>query len=144
MAKDLAERDAGIVDLIHLPFGARPRDRFDAYRRMVTRHGRTAFDRAHGRQRSHESNHAMDLNMLMHLADRLVLVTADYELVEEVDASGSKQAPWVRTLGEMLTCGAPPGPPFAERARIESGKHRKRNRADLEALDKKVIASLRR
>jgi hypothetical protein len=98
-------------------------------------HAERAHGRSVGRYPMHTTNHAIDLNLLQHLADGLIVVTRDYELIEEVDACGTVQAPWVRTVGELLAGRVPGGPPFAYHARRAKLKHRRRNRDGLRRLE---------
>lgn len=86
--------------------------RFDAHDRILDEHALSAYDRSVGRATPHTKNDAIDANMLQHLAEGLTLVTRDYRLVERVDGSGSPQAPWVCTVGELLAGRAPPPPNF--------------------------------
>jgi len=119
------------------------RERFDAWMRVSGLHGRRAHERATGRRRRFEPNHATDLTLLHHLAEGLPLVTRDYELIEEVDASGSFQAPWVRTPGEVVEGRLPLGLPFGQNGRKALAQHRRRRRADLHALDAAIEVSVR-
>jgi hypothetical protein len=113
----------------------RVRARFDAYSRLLDLHFERAYSRAVGNRPAHTPNHAIDVNLLQHLADGLIVVTRDYELIEEVDATGSVQAPWVRTVGELIAGRIPAGPPFALGAKRAAAKHKARNRSDLCRLD---------
>jgi hypothetical protein len=98
-------------------------------------HAVLSGERLSGRRRQAEPNHAIDLHLLHHLGEGLVLATRDYELVELVDMSGSFQAPWVRTIGEVVLGRAPVGPPFSANARKVSAKHRARSRERLRGSD---------
>jgi hypothetical protein len=112
------------------------KERFDAYRKLSRSHSESAYDRATGRARAHEENDAIDLNLLHHLAEgEIILVTRDCRLVESVDKCGTVQAPWVRTVGEVLSGQIPTGPSFGENARRETDRHRPRRRKDLQQLD---------
>lgn len=135
----LNQKHRGIVDLIRLPTRPTAAERFDAYTKIMELHGFRAYDRSLGRLAANTKNDAMDLNMLQHLADNLIVVTNDYRLIEEVDASGSMQAPWVRTVGELLQLRIPPGPPWGYRARIEAGRHRQRKRVELMERDQRAL-----
>ncbi len=124
-----------IVDRIRLPHGISAADRFDAFCRLLDLHGERAFDRAVHRRPAMTENHAIDLNLLQHLADGLIVVTRDYEFIEEVDASQTIQAPWVRTVGELLLGMIPTVEPFPENAGRSAQHRAARTRASLAALD---------
>jgi hypothetical protein len=96
----------------------------------------TACARSVGRLPALQPNHAIDLNLLHHLADGLLIASRDYRFIEDVDASGTSQAPWVRTVGELIAGKFPSGPPFAASARLAWKKHRPRTRLRLGELDK--------
>ena len=132
-----------VLDQFVIPGPPSKEARFDAYSRIRDRHGTSAFARASGRLRKHAANDAIDTNMLQHLAEGLVLVTRDYELIEQVDLCGSCQAPWVRTLGEVLCGHLPAGPPFDWSAKRAMSRHRPRRRRDLSELDKRAEEELR-
>jgi hypothetical protein len=127
-----------ILDCIQLPPPVAKADRFDAYMRVLDHRGMTAHDHATGKYSKFCPNDAMDLNLLQHLADGLIVVTRDYRLIEEVDRSNSAQAPWVRTVGELLAGRFPTGEPFACRARLEKKKHRPRKGENLANLDQRL------
>jgi len=135
LAKQMSKVIPSIVDDIELPDGISPAERFDAYTKVQELHLFRAYDRSVGRLRSVEPNHAIDINLLQHLAEGLLLVTRDYELIEDVDATGSAQAPWVRTMGELLLGRYPAGLPFGYGAIVARRKHCARRRAQLARYD---------
>lgn len=59
-----------------------------------------------------EENDAEDLQLLMQLAQPAFVATKDKTLVRRVDESGTYQAPWVRTIGELLVESLPSGAPW--------------------------------
>jgi hypothetical protein len=125
----------GITESIRLPPPYPARVAFDAYSRLTDFHGAVARARAVRLARAHEENDAIDLGLLQHLAQGLVLVTRDYRLVEDVDACGTSQAPWVRVAGELLRGQVPVGPPFGEWASRAAVSHRPRTRVELRLSD---------
>ncbi|WP_437981389.1 hypothetical protein [Sorangium sp. So ce117] len=127
-----------IVNRIRIPGHISAADRFDAHYRLRELHGQRAHARATGHRSAHTENHAIDLNLMQHLAEGLIVVTRDYEIIEEVDACGTVQAPWVRTVGELLEDRVPAGPPFAYNARRRAAKHGARRRADLHIIDQRA------
>lgn len=88
---------------------------------------------------SRDPNTAEDIDLLQHLATPAVLATRDFELIEFVDESQSHQAPWVRTIGEILVDGAPPGVPWGKNAHREKARFRRRSRPELVALEHEVL-----
>lgn len=111
-------------------------ERFDAYTKLLTEHGASAFARAKGHQRAHEENDVTDTNLTQHIADGAVVATADHHWIESVDATKSVQAPWVRTIPELLNDLGPKGPPFGVSAQRAARRHRPRTRAGLAALER--------
>lgn len=96
-----------------------------------------------GSYRQPEANDSEDLQLLMHLGDDVVLATFDKGLIQYVDAAGSFQAPWVRTLGELMQGLAPAGPPWGRSARRAAKTHVSRDRRALRGLEDqaRIIAS---
>lgn len=66
------------------------------------------------------TNDARDNRLLVHLGMGHVLLTRDTRFIEAVDACGTYQAPWVRTLPDLLDLPLPEGPPWGERARAQA------------------------
>jgi hypothetical protein len=91
---------------------------------------------------SPDPNTAEDIDLLQHVATPSVLLTRDFELIEFVDASGTHQRPWVRTIGEVLTDGAPHGVPWGKNARRETARFRRRSRGELAALEDHVLQQI--
>jgi hypothetical protein len=91
---------------------------------------------------SRDPNTAEDIDLLQHLATPAVLLTRDFDLIEDVDYSGTFQRPWVRTLGELLKDGSPPGRPWGRRARRFAQKFRRRTRKELGALESSIAAEI--
>jgi hypothetical protein len=87
-----------------------------------------------------DENDAEGLQLLMHLAEGAFMATYDLALIEHVDASGSFQAPWVRTIGELLTIELPVGKPWGRSARRAAEAHRPRVRSELRQLEESVRA----
>lgn len=123
-----------VISCVHLDHPIGPEARWDAYVQVQRVHALQSFARANSQAPKIQPNHAVDLNLLQHLAEGAFLLTEDVELIELVDASGSPQAPWVRTVPEMLIGGLPKGPPFLQHARRAAKKHRPRTRQHLQGL----------
>jgi hypothetical protein len=107
-------------------------ERLHGYFRLVALH---AVRAAAGTHRRTTENDSEDVQLLMHLADDVVLVTSDVDLIARVDDTGSFQAPYIRTIGELLALPIPPGPPWGRTARRAAGAHTKRSRTRLNELD---------
>jgi len=107
-------------------------ERLHGYFRIVALHAVRAAARTHGATTENDSE---DVQLLMHLADDVMLVTSDFGLIERADDTGSFQAPYVRTIGELLTQSAPEGPPWGRSARRALKSHSKRERRGLHDLD---------
>lgn len=133
----------GAVGQVKLSGRPSPKERFDAYGKLAGFHvARDARTKTEGHSaRAPTPNDATDLNLMQHLAEGLIVATGDYRLIESVDASGSVQAPWVRTVGELLSGRAPAGPPWAFSAQKAWSKHRPRSRAAIGRLDVSTVAS---
>lgn len=131
---------SGSLSQVRLPRGARVAERFDAYGKVCGLHAARG-----GRPDAREAtrNDAIDLNMMQHLAEDVVLLTKDYGLIEVADACGTVQAPWVRTAGELLAGHVPKGPPWSFSAKKASAKHRPRARQKLGELDAEADARFR-
>ncbi len=91
---------------------------------------------------SSDPNLAEDVDLLQHLATPAILLTRDFPLIALVDACGTCQAPWVRTIGELLMDGPPVGFPWGKNAkRVKRGFSRRPKKA-LAQLEDQVVASL--
>ncbi len=66
------------------------------------------------------------------------IATWDLNMIRDVDASGTYQAPWIRTLGELLTDAKPSGLPWGRGAMTQAKRFVRRSRAELVALEKRV------
>lgn len=113
-------------------------ERFEAYYRAAGLHAARARRRKLGKLPKPDENDAEDLQLLWHLAEPAFLATNDLNLIEHVDASGSFQAPWVRTIGELLTMDLPRGLPWGRSARRALDNHRRMDRVALNRLEAKV------
>jgi hypothetical protein len=134
-ARHFAPLLPSVLDYMELPPPIPASERFDAYLRMLDRQTILAYGRSVGQYRAQSENDAIDLNVLQHLADGLIVVTRDYRLIEEVDACCTAQAPWVRTVGELLAGRVPHGAPFRYSASKAKQKHHQRNRENLRLID---------
>jgi hypothetical protein len=120
-------RDLSIHRVMH--------ERFNGYYRAAALHAARSKERVTGKHGKLNENDAEDLQLLMHLAEGAFLGTFDLNLIEHVDASASFQAPWVRTLGELLSADLPVGLPWGKSARRIARAHRARERGELNRLE---------
>jgi hypothetical protein len=88
-------------------------------------------------------NDAEDLSLLEHLAEGVILLTADYRFIAAVDATGSIQAPFLRSPWEILDGRVPEGPPWGPAAMAAWNAHNQRTRKSLAQLEVEVSAKLR-
>jgi hypothetical protein len=110
-------------------------ERFEGFYRSAGLHAARSRGRAMGRLPKSTENDAEDLQILMHLGEGAFVATNDFRLISHVDASGTFQAPWVRTVEELLTETLPGGLPWGRTARRALSAHRPRQRAVLHALE---------
>jgi len=113
-------------------------ERFQGYYRAAALHAARAKARLEGRLPKIDENDAEDLQLLMHLAEGAFIATYDLRLIEHIDATGSFQAPWVRTIGELLTQPLPVGMPWGRSARRAARLHIPRERQALVKLEDAV------
>jgi len=114
-------------------------ERFQGYYRAAALHAVRAKARVvSGRVAERHMNDAEDMQLLMHIAEGAFLATNDLGLIEHIDASRSFQAPWVRTIGELLTESLPVGLPWGRSARRAASAHAVRNRRVLSELEARV------
>jgi hypothetical protein len=88
-------------------------------------------------------NDAEDLQLLLQLAQPAFVLTQDNGLISYVDDSGTFQAPWVRTIGELLTDPLPSGVPWGRSAKQQAKNFRRRPRKERSELERKLRESLR-
>jgi hypothetical protein len=115
-------------------------ERFQGYYRAAALHAARAKARVEGRRPKIDENDAEDLQLLMHIAEGAFVATYDLRFIEHVDASRSFQAPWVRTIGELLRNPLPVGMPWGRAARRAAHGHAIRDRQTLKALEDQVRA----
>jgi hypothetical protein len=115
-------------------------ERFQGYYRAAALHAARAKARVEGRRPKLDENDAEDLQLLMHIAEGAFVATYDLRFIEHVDASRSFQAPWVRTIGELLKNPLPAGMPWGRAARRAARGHAIRDRRALRALEDLVRA----
>ena len=113
-------------------------ERFEGYYRAAGLHAARAKARVTGKLPKVDENDAEDLQLLMHIGEGAFVATFDLNLIEHVDASGSFQAPWVRTIGELLTSKLPKGLPWGRSARRAAAEHQRRSRDQLRELERQV------
>lgn len=118
------------------------RHRFDAYFATAASVG---VDHAMKlpRRKPHD-NDVEDLGLVALVALPTLVVTWDLGLVAEVDRSATYQAPWVKTLGELLTDPLPRGLPWGESAVRQSKAFLRRSTDSLRQLEERVRGNLRR
>jgi hypothetical protein len=88
------------------------------------------------------ANDVEDLALLEHLADDIILLTGDHKFITAVDATGSLQAPFVRSAWEILDGRAPDGPPWGPSAMTAVNAHTRRTRRSLRDVESNVMARL--
>lgn len=111
-------------------------ERLHGYFRLVALYAVRAATGAH----TTTANDAEDVQLMMHLADDVLVVTADHKLIQRVDETATFQAPYITTVGELLARGAPQGPPWGRSARKAVAAHAPRTRNALVKLDQAVRA----
>lgn len=102
---------------------------FRTARRIVSRNTRNMA-------RPASPNDAEDEANLLQLGRPAVLLTREHDLIEDVVASGSPQAPWVVSLGELLTDPVPTGVPWAGATPTQRRSRAERNELEEEAVRK--------
>jgi hypothetical protein len=112
--------------------------RFHAYLAVM---GRRLL-RSGGGAETATGNDAQDLAQLMHIGERAVVVTRDEKLLSDVDASWTFQAPWVRTLVEVLTEPLPLGRPWGRTLRGARRRFLRRPYAELTRAEGEALARL--
>lgn len=123
-----------LIPLFHREAEATCPHRFDAYFRVAAMEAiRSTRSSLH---RKPLDNDAEDLLLLMQLARGAFIATYDLRLLELVDESGSYQAPWIRTLGELLTDDRTTGASWGAAAMRKSRSFHRRSRKDLVELDR--------
>jgi hypothetical protein len=114
-------------------------ERYHCYFRLAAQH---AYRSATGVGRPTQENDSEDLQLTMHLADDAIVLTRDFALIEQVDETESFQAPWVRSLGEVLDGRVPEGKPWGRSARRATHGHQIRRARDLAKLEEEVLGRL--
>lgn len=113
-------------------------ERFDAYLRVMG----ASFLRTGGGNATAAANDAQDVLQLMHVGEPAILVSKDNGLLERLDASGSHQRAWVRTLVEVLEEPLPRGLPWGPHARRVGWRFTRRPFAELMAAEKALRARI--
>lgn len=124
---------------IHLEGGVH--ERLHLYFSLLGLHGARAvlFDALakKGRSPRFDPNSSHDTNIAQHLAEGVFIVTDDRRfIVDDVDATGSFQAPWVRTPWEMLTAELPHGFPWGRGAKRIRDRHTPRTIDGLREIER--------
>jgi hypothetical protein len=118
-------------------------ERFHGYYRSVALHAIRAWKRRRGLLPKIDLNDSEDAQLPMHIADRAFVATHDLNFIEHFDASGTFQAPWMRTIGELLSQPLPVGDPWGRSARRALGSHIPRDRKRLVQLEEEARAKFR-
>lgn len=142
--QDLPESEAisQLIPLLHEYVKPPAPQRYDAYFRVAAR---DAVLNGRGEDSGGlDPNDADDMALLHHLAHPAFIATWDLNFLATVDKSGTYQAPWVRTLGELLTDPLPKGVPWGATAARAARDLNRRTRAELRELEKSVRVALRR
>jgi hypothetical protein len=135
--------ESRVADYFYLQFlrnshPTTPRHRLHAFDRL------SALEAAKSAKRSPrkkaKDNDGIDWAMLLHIARPAFLATWDLDLIDLLRDAATYQAPWVVTLGEMLTDPLPLGNPWGHRAEMRGPLFRRRSRDELNALENEVRA----
>lgn len=116
-----------------------PPERFNAYLKVVTLY----LLEVGGAAQQATANDAQDILQLMHVGEHAILVTHDRKLLGLVDRSGTFQAPWVRSLAEVLDERLPRGRPWGEHARRVSRRFHRQKYDVLRRREEELLARLR-
>ena len=125
---------------IHVKSGVQ--ERFHLYFSLIALHGARAalFEhlQARGTSPRFDPNSAHDTNLAQHLAEGMFIATDDLKfIVNDVDATGSFQAPWVRTPWELLTIGLPAGLPWGRDSKRAREHHVPRTIDGLKEIERR-------
>ena len=98
-----------------------------------------------GRSPRFDPNSAHDTNITQHLAEGVFVITDDRRfIVDDVDATRSFQARWVRTPWEMLSADLPLGLPWGRTARRALERHTARTIDGLKEIETRCRGQWRR
>lgn len=114
-------------------------ERFDAYIRVTSSYLLAAGRRA----QQPTGNDAQDVMQLTHVGEPAIFVTHERKILGLVDRSGTFQAPWVRSLAEVLSERLPRGTSWGRHARGVASSFRRRPYAELHDLEKVILARIR-
>lgn len=131
MATDLTEPMARKVSI---PGGFQ--ERFHGYARVVALRALHMLRNRPGYDFPVDVNDVEDSRLINHVASPGDLVAClDFAFLTFVDRSGTFQAPWVRTIGEILTDPLPPPQGWGRPARRFAEGFKRRGRAELVRLE---------
>jgi hypothetical protein len=114
-------------------------ERFNAYMRVMgeylLRTGRGGATAA--------ANDAQDVLQLQHIGEGAFFMTRERKILKLVDQSRTFQAPWVRTLVEVLTERLPRGSPWGRHARRLGAVFHRRSYDELRQAEDLILARIR-
>jgi hypothetical protein len=115
-------------------------ERFNAYMRVM---GGYLLRTGRGGSTASE-NDAQDVLQLQHVGEGAIFVTREQKILELVDRSGTFQAPWVRTLVEVLTERLPRGMPWGRHARRLRAMFRRLPYKELRDSEEVMLSRMRK
>jgi hypothetical protein len=87
-------------------------------------------------------NDDQDILQLMHVGEPAIFVTHERKILNAVDNCGTFQAPWVRTLAEVLTERLPKENPWGRHARRLRARFRRRSYDELREAEQRLLGQL--
>jgi hypothetical protein len=117
-----------------------PAERFNAYLSVM---GKYLLTTGRGDERA-AANDAQDVVQLQHIGEGAIFVTREKKILKCVDDSGSFQAPWVRTLVEVLTERLPRGLPWGRHARRVFASFCRRSYDELRDEETRLLTQMRK
>jgi hypothetical protein len=115
-----------------------PSERAHAYLRVVSRQ---LLATGRGGEMA-AANDAEDFLQLSHVSEGAIFVTRERKILRLVDACGTFQAPWVRTLAEVLTDRLPRGRPWGRHARRVAALFKRRPYDELRDQESSLLRSI--
>jgi hypothetical protein len=116
-----------------------PQERFNAYLRVAA----DQLLKTGSETETAAANDAQDLLQLTHVGEVAIFVTQEKKILRLVDQSGTFQAPWIRTLAEVLTERLPRGRPWGRHARRIAASFHRRPYAELRDAEAQLLAEIR-
>jgi len=117
-------------------------ERLDAHLAAEALEGLHAAKKTPNRAKPKE-NDAEDFQMLQHIAFPSFVATKDVRLIGLVDESGTHQAPWVRTMVELIEDELPDGKPWGSTAREQAARFVRPTAKERREREAALLATLR-